>query len=169
MAGTLASYQDANTHLDETKLSFVDEADAADEASEAFEVIAARIGGLWPEYIETWDHNPDPGEEATPSVVRTIASLLMASYRYAKAYSEESLTENDYSARLEKRALALLDGVANGTIVLWDKDYPVTDASTFNSADFWPNDSYTPEYVEFQKELEPELQPKRAFSMDREF
>ena len=170
--GPLASYQDANGHLDEVKISFVDQADATKEADEAYKTIAAKIGGLWPEHIELWDITPDllAGEEEPPQVVNLIASLLMASYRYAKRYSEEELGESDFSARLEKRALGLLDGLVDGSVILWDKDYATgNDANAPVSADVWPNDSYTKAHVAFEKEnalIAPELQEQRAFSMD---
>lgn len=169
----LATFEDANTHLDETKISFVDDADAAPEAREADNIVRSKLGDIFPDQVAHWiDTLPDPVGDAliTPNLVREAASLLMASYRYAKRYSEDELNENDYAARLEKRAMRILEDIRNGTAILWDVDYGLTTEAAYSleQEDFYPNDTYTPESVELDI-ADPRLQPKRSFSMDRRF
>lgn len=168
----LATYEDANGHLDGTKIKFVSDVDAAPESREADRIVRSKLGDIFPDYVNLWDISVVPQEEPAqvPGLVNEAAALLMASYRYASRYSEDDLNENDYAARLEKRALGILQDIRDGKAVLFDVTYGVTteEAYGLESDDFWPNDSYTPEYVETQRTLDPRLQPKRSFAMDRD-
>lgn len=168
----LATYEDANGHLDGTKISFVSDADAEPEAREADRIVKSKLGDIFPDYVALWDISVDPQvePELVPGLVNEAAALLMASYRYANRYSEDELNENDYAARLERRALQILEDIRSGKAVLFDVTYGITTEESYGLErdDFWPNDDYTPEYVENQKTLDPRLQPKRVFSMDRD-
>jgi hypothetical protein len=169
----LASYEEANSHLDGTKIAFESEEDAENEAREADRIVRGALADTFPEQVGYWVHElPEPVLEAliTPELVRLVASLLMASYKYSMHYSEDDLGENDYSARLEKRAMKILKDIQSGDAVLWDVEYgpTIADSYTLEQEDFWPNDTYTEEYVRQQEELqEAGLGPARKFSMDQ--
>jgi hypothetical protein len=137
---TLATYTEANHWLDQNKLKFTDAQDAVPEATNADRYIRAKLADSFTAAIVNgWDESPTGAETATPALVRMIAAMLMASFRYAKKYSEETLDENDYSARLKQDADELLDQIASGELVLFDTTLVQVDI--FAQADFWPNDS----------------------------
>jgi hypothetical protein len=144
---TLASFDDANDHLDGTKLSFTDNNDEnfIAAAAAADPLVKAALYDLYPDHVSLWietvpSPNPDLLEE-TPQLVRLIASLLYASYYYAKAYSEETLGENDYAKRLEERAWGIVTGLVAGTYQLYDALSYQSAVQGLQSLDFWPNDS----------------------------
>jgi hypothetical protein len=149
-----ASYTDANAWLDEEKLAFVSDGDAQKEAASAERVIR---GELTDRYgivvIDDW-------VTTTPELIKTIAALLMASYRYAKVYSEAGLGVSNYATALEQRALELLRGLREGTIDIGDIVGVVpVGALGFERGDFFPDKFYTNEQGD----------PIRAFSMEMEF
>lgn len=172
---SLASYEDANAHLDETKIGFASAADAEDKARSADAIVKAKLGDRFPDYVALWSDtvpNPNPNELiATPALVREAASLLMAAFLYEERYSEETLDDNDYAARLQKRAMFLLDGIADGSLILWDVDYgqDANNTARLEREDFWPNDTYTPELVALERSLGSDLSPRRMFGMDADF
>jgi hypothetical protein len=72
-----------------------------------------------------------PDQTLCPSLVQTAISLLIASWMYAKAYSEVTAEEeNKYAARLEGMAEDLTAGIEGGIISLMDAN-----PSTFIPAD----------------------------------
>jgi hypothetical protein len=129
-----ASYSDANAWVDETKIKFIDDTDAAPEAQNAEKIINASLVPIYgATVVATWS-------TATPTLVNEIAALLMASFRYAKKYSEEGLNPSDYAQRLEDRALSMLAGLQDGSMVL--VDYPnETSLTAFTESDFYPNNT----------------------------
>jgi hypothetical protein len=140
---SLAGFQDANRWLDGTKIKFETIHDADAEATEADSVVKAALAGLYPDHINLWietlpDSNPD-GLEETPDLVRTVASLLMASYRYAKKYSEEILSPSSYALALEAKAMSFLNRLRDGSMSLADESY--ISELQFQSSNFWPNDT----------------------------
>ncbi len=137
----LASFEDANEWLDENKIQFLNEDDARQEANNADNIVRSWLAGNWPEYVNLWAHNAGLADNVTPAVVKEAASLLMASYRYAKRYSEESFAGSDYAQRLERRAVEMLAQLKQGELVLWDKTYGQDIFSTYSiePGDFFPN------------------------------
>jgi hypothetical protein len=137
----LASFTDANAHLDGTKIVFSSDTDALPEATSTDRMVRARLGVLFPTQAPLWDFDPTVPKIATPELVREIASLLMASFRYASKYSEDDQNEQDYAQKLYDRAMGLLDGVIDGTLTLTDVDYDAVDGvGHLSSSDFYPND-----------------------------
>lgn len=130
----LASFEDANGWLDGTKLAFADEDDASDDADNAENIVRAHLSGVYPDGVDTWEASSNN----VPDTIREIASLLMASYKYAKVYSEDVEAESSYAARLESRAMRLLDDLKTGEIVLHDTDE--VSGIAFGKADFHPKD-----------------------------
>lgn len=172
----LATYEDANKHLDETKLSFLSDEDAAPEAEKAETIVRAYLADTFPDYAGLWvyplpDPNPDELLE-TPELVREAASMLMASYRYAKVYSEESMDGNPYALKLEKDAYALLQGIVDGSLVLADVDYGDDASTSFSQDDFWPNNKTTVMNELLEEEFatyNPELASTRMHRMGQRF
>jgi hypothetical protein len=166
----LATYTDANKHLDENKLKFTSENEAEPEAQEADRIVRAKLGDLFPDQVNEWAFNSD--DFPTPEIIKEAASLLMASYRYAKRYSEATLGSNPYADRLEARAMFLLNGILDGSIDLTDVDYDSDNEPGFGQADFWPNNSTTvgaAAYEETVHSLFPETAPSRAFDVGKQF
>lgn len=173
----LASFEDANAHLDGTKISFADEEDALEEATSADREVKAALGDRFPDHVGLWADSPSGDEIDTPELVREAASLLMASKLYEKKYSEESVdSPNVYAQTLRMRAEKLLAAIADGSMILWDVDYGsiVATSNSLEQEDFWPNDTYTREKIKFEQDLlnDPDsrdLQPTHAFGMDQRF
>lgn len=131
----LASFDDANQWLDNNKLKFVDDGDAEPEANNAENIIKGILFAEFSDLVPLWTT-----PETTPVMVREIASLLMAAYRYARKYSEQTPKTSSYAAWLEDKAMLLLTGIADGTIKLVDVS-PLPVGSAFQQDDFWPNDT----------------------------
>jgi hypothetical protein len=77
----------------------------------------------------------------TPSLIQKVESLLLASWYYAKAYSEVTAdTENRYASRLEQMAEDLLSAIEAGMVDLLDAD-PAT-FTPANNPNFLPSESF---------------------------
>lgn len=81
----------------------------------------------------------DPGY--VPELIRAIAGRFIAAFWYRERYSEDSLDDPQYAQTKYNEAMALLNQIISGAIILWDvAEDPETDNS-LTSADFWPNDT----------------------------
>lgn len=167
---TLAAYTDANAWIDEDKIRFENDPDALPESTQADAVVKAALIDLYPDHVSLWDVNPTGGQEATPALVKTIASLLMASYRYAKKYSEESTQESGFALYLANMANGLLADLREGRKSLADVP-AVTNTLLLQQGDFWPNNLTTvSEDDNFHRTLGFQVgDPDRAFTMDKDF
>jgi hypothetical protein len=170
----LATFEDANAHFDEDKIKFVDAADAVPQQKSADIVVRGRLGDVFPDYVELWVASgaTPPTSQPTPELVREAASLLMASYKYKKEYSIEGTTLPVYAIDLERRAFELLDGIAEGSLVLTDADYIVeSNIGELDRDDFWPNKNTTLEDAMYDALYEdyPGLRSARAFSTGQLF
>lgn len=150
--GYLASAEDANRSLDQSKLAFDDDTDAEPEAIQADAIVRASLSDIYPANAHRWGN-----EDAVPAVVNVIAAMLMASLRYSKVYSEEALSENDHSARLWERAMKLITDLREGNIEIGDVE--VVKGLAFGRDDFWPNDLT----------VDKRGNPLRAFTLEKEF
>lgn len=171
---SLASHEDANAWLDGVKLSFPSQAAAASIADNADNVVKSYLASTYPAYVNTWDVAPGAGQEATPQVVREAAAMLMAAYYYALKYSEETLDDNDYAAKTERRAIKLLENIRDGLVSLWDKSYGLDVSNQLNLAedDFYPDDKAVVEkdiYDAHDESVRTEFVPDRKFSMSDPF
>lgn len=155
---SLASFEDAREWLDKYKITFETADDAVAESAHADAIVRAYLAGTFPDHVGLWDKEPTGNQEATPEIIVQIAAMLMASYRYAKVYSEESLSHNSYAFQLEQRAMKLLSDVSNGLIDLADENY--ASSAAFAESDFWPNDKTVKEGTN---------EPLRAFNMEQTF
>lgn len=135
---TLATFADANVHLDGKKIEFLNAEDAAGEATAADRWIRGRLSDIFTAAtVSAWDSSGTPA--ATPEIVREAAALLMAHYRYARTYSEETQAPNSYAARLYNQAMEIVTGLTDGTLAL--VDYP-TVVSVVDQPSFFPDDQY---------------------------
>lgn len=139
----LASYEEANDHLDGSKVSFASDVDAAPEAREADAIVIASLADIYPDHVSLWvyDASPTPPEITTPELVRQAASLLMAGYRYNKIYSEEVVETSGFADSLISRAMEILTGIRDGTLTLTDVDYDPSGFVELTQASYWPNDT----------------------------
>jgi hypothetical protein len=153
---SLATFEDANAWLDETKIKFANAADATSLATQADRKVKGSLADLYPDNVGQWDASGNP--EPTPAVVRFAASLFMAAWLYQKKYSEETGTDSEFAARLEDRAKGVLTDLREGTIDLDDVDY--VSSLSFAQDDFWPNDTTVYEGTDL---------PIKAFTSDMEF
>jgi hypothetical protein len=157
---SLATFEDANVHLDGKKIEFLNEEDATGEALATDRYIRGILGSAFGnEIVIDWDSDPSGGQSATPELVRQAAAFLMAHYRYSKIYSEEALAQNGYAMYLKTQADAILMGLVDGTLEL--VDVPGGSGTTdVSQPSFFPDDSYV--------DLDT-LEPIRMFSVEQEF
>lgn len=74
--------------------------------------------------------------DSTPGQIRAIGGRLGAALIYRVRYSEDSLNDPEFAQVKYDQAMAMLMGVANGTIILDDVD----DVGTqFDNSYFFPN------------------------------
>lgn len=118
----------AQAWFDKTKLNI----DSLDEhlLPEIETEVLARLGAAFD--TSTWIDEP-----TTPRLVKTIISKLYAAYFYHRQYSEDTLDENTYAAKLEENAELLITGLIDGTI---DLPEVVTSEPTGQPA-FYPDDA----------------------------
>ena len=124
----IVTEQELQAWLEETKLDVpsVDEQLDATARDEVFGALSA-----------VYDVTGWVSTETTPSLVRRIMAMLIASYLYRRQYSEDSDENPGYAVWLEGKAHALLVGVIDGSIDLTDVDEIPASASV---PTFWPND-----------------------------
>lgn len=80
-------------------------------------------------------------DETTPSLVRSIISMLMGAWIINRAAGEASNETDSYGLHLESSALTLLGGLTDGSITL--DDAPGAASSATGSPAFWPTDLAT--------------------------
>lgn len=139
MAEILASLDDINLHLPEDKAVMESGQDDPYQVSVTRIVRGALSGVYTPVTLNSWD---SPGD--TPGYVREIAGRLIAAIWYAKLYSEDIVDLSEYAQFKYNEAMAMLERVRLGEVVLIDEDDPASPQGSLTSDDFWPNDSTTP-------------------------
>lgn len=130
----LATFTDANQWLDQVKVKFVDDTDAIPEADNAENIVKAKLYDTFPTLVPLW---VDPA--STPKIVREIASMLMAAFRYGRKYSQQTARRSSYAVQLETRANELIDQLVAGTVQLIDVS-PIPVGAAVGSSYFYPND-----------------------------
>jgi len=156
---SLATFEDANVHLDGKKIEFLNEEDATGEALATDRYIRGILGSAFGnDVVVDWDSSPSGGQVDTPELVRQAAAFLMAHYRYSKIYSEEALAQNSYAMYLKTQADMILSGLVDGTLEL--VDVPEDGTADVSQPSFFPDDAYV--------DLDT-LEPIRMFSVEQEF
>jgi len=132
MGSSYTLLQQTQPWLDPNKLTITTLDPAMVETSR--DIIYARVSASYPTTGWTTQAN-------TPSLIQKVQSMILASWYYAKAYSEVTAdTENKYAMRLEQMAEDLLSAIEAGMVDLLDAD-----PSTFvpaNNPNFLPSDSF---------------------------
>ena len=137
---SLASFEDANNHLDKNKVMFQNDSDARDIATATDRYIRGCLTDVYgADVVTLWDVDPTAPQTNTPELIREVTGMLMASKLYAEKYAEETQSNNTYGYRLQKEAEGLLDQLRAGTLTLVEVD--VVSGISFGEDDFWPNDT----------------------------
>lgn len=115
---SLATFSDANVHLDGKKIEFLNEEDAAADAIAADRLVKGYLFDAFGADVNQWDATGVPAN--TPGIVREAAAFLMAHFKYARTYSEETQSANSYARWLRREAQDILNGLADGSLELAD-------------------------------------------------
>jgi hypothetical protein len=136
------TYQDANEHLDDGKLSFASDIEALPYMTQATRVIQMYLyGRVSPAVMNLWDITP---AITVPDAIRQIAGLLAAGSYYAAKYSGEAEEVTPYGQMLWNRGIAELNGIINGTLVipeLVDLGESPDNTGHLEDGMFYPDDS----------------------------
>lgn len=128
---------DVQIHLPIDKLLLEEIPDDKAQAVEYGErIVRGYLAGvLEPATIAAW-----VSPATTPSQIRLVTGLFTAAKIYRLRYSEDSLDDPEYAQVLYNEAMAMINGIIAGTIILDDVD-DVT--SGFDNTWFTPNDAST--------------------------
>lgn len=140
MAASLyATLSDVRTHLPDDKTQIQDGEDDLLQI-DAKRLIDARLAGtLTTEVMALWIT-----PTATPPIIREIAGKLIAAKYYATLVSEDEPDGSAFAQNLYNEAIATINDIRNGTLVVLDADGNELDNTGLVEASFWPNDSTTP-------------------------
>jgi hypothetical protein len=86
----------------------------------------------------TYDTTTWTDYTTTPTLVRKVIAMYVASWTYSRQYSEAvSMSQNDYALWLERKADQMLDGILTGGYTL---EVEATGGNP-GSPGYWPNDT----------------------------
>lgn len=136
---SLATLNDINTHLEETRLKATD-AEVELLQLDALRVVKGMLSNTyspatlagWTDPSETDPNDPD----YVPEIIRAIAGRFIAAKYYARKTSIEQVEVPDYAQWLYDAAMADLNAIIAGTLVLIDVDEVVDTGSTITDANF---------------------------------
>lgn len=132
----LASLDDINAHLDGSVIG------ADSNNTELVQISVARvIRGYLARIVNQVTLMSWSTPELTPDIIREIAGMLIASQLYFNEASRSvtSIDDNNLAQRLYDRAMLMLQGIVDGSIVLPIVPAPVT-TGTMTIDDFFPID-----------------------------
>jgi len=155
---SLATFTDANAHLDEDKVKFHTVHEAEPIATSVDRTLRGTLAGIYGDQASNWDANPTGGQVATPELIREIASMYMAADLYDKKYAIDADVTSTHATRLRRRADELIQQLREGTLTLVEAG--ITSGIDWSEDDFWPNSKTV---------VEDTTQPDRKFFMDMEF
>jgi hypothetical protein len=97
-----------------------------------------------------------------PRLIKAIAGRFIAAFYYRERLSEDSLDDPQYAQLKYNEAMALLNGIIAGNIVLDDVTEPAESQNSFTAADFYPNNDTDPMFSVDDKlfDLDFRLGPK---------
>jgi hypothetical protein len=130
-----ASLDDVNMHLPTDKLE-MEEPELDLFGLDADRIIRGYLAGVVPGItLAAWT-----SPESTPELIRAIAGRFIAAFWYRERYSEDSLEDPAYAQTKYNEAMALLQGVISGSIIL--VEVPDIGIGThFSADDFYPNNT----------------------------
>lgn len=140
----LATLDDVNQHLPTDKIS-VEEGDELDQYQLDVErIIKGALSNTYePTTLAGWS---DPTVSPThakyvPGLIRSIAGRFIASFFYAKRFSEETTEVAPYAQKLYDEAWDLLRKIISGDVVLYDETDEVAETGArLTDDDFFPRD-----------------------------
>lgn len=130
----LASLDDVNMHLPTDKLE-IEQPELDLFGLDADRIVRGYLAGVIPATTLALWASPD----ATPELIRAIAGRFIAAFYYRERYSEDSLDDPIYAQTKYNEAMALLQGIIDGSITLVDLDEPITTTDRFTADNFYPN------------------------------
>ena len=155
---SLATLDDVNNHLPIDKLEMVAGDDFNQYLLDVERIIKGALSTTYsPTTLAGWS---DPTVSPThakyvPGMIRSIAGRFIASFYYAKRFSEESTEVAPYAQKLYDDALGLLNKIVSGEISLYDEtDEASPMGQHLEDDDFFPNDP---------------IQTPPVFAMDKQF
>jgi hypothetical protein len=138
MAELLASVRDVNAYLEDQVVK------ADDTNTELLQISVSRIvkgylSGVVPSTTLALWTEPD----AVPDIIREAAAMLIASQLFfdKTILTTVEVDQRHYAQLLYDRAMAILQGVVDGTIVLSGDDTATEPVGAMSSLDFFPIDS----------------------------
>jgi hypothetical protein len=136
MSEILASVEDVNAYLDEAVVK------ADDTNTELLQISVARIvRGYLAGVVDNLTLASWSTPEDTPDIIRECASMLIASQLFfdKTILSTVEVDQRHYAQLLYDRAMAILQGLVDGTIVL-EGGGAVEPVGAMSSLDFFPID-----------------------------
>ena len=136
-----ASTDDVAVHIDPDVLALPDEVDFAKENQDVARLIRSYlyVTHVPNTVIDAW-----LTPETTPELIRSIAGMLVAAKVYGRQTSSNAEEVDPYALRLYNQAMAMLQGVIDGRLVLPElvgAGVVVTGTSHITEDNFYPNDS----------------------------
>lgn len=129
-----ASLDDVNRYLPTDKLE-MSSPELALFGLDADRIIRGYMAGIFaPTTIALWT-----SPETTPELLRSIAGRLIAALWYKERYSEDSLEVPAYAQDLYNEAIAIINGIVSGSIILSDVVEVASTGERFTTDDFFPN------------------------------
>lgn len=140
-----ASTQDANTHLDETKIALIDGTTVDIPYQDSAErIIRGYLAGhVEPIEIASWN---TPAH--TPELVREVAGRLVAAFYYRKFYSEDVNEVSPYAQALYDEAIMMLNKIISGELTIVNLDNDLVDleaGSSLTQDHFYPTEEQADE------------------------
>ena len=138
MPRLLADLPDINVWLSDHKVD-AEDSNTANFQVEASRIIKSKVSKVFtPVILFGWD-----SPENTPGIIRTIAGELIAAYLYRELYAEDVTDVPEYAQTLYNEALALLQQIQDGTLIVLDEnDVPIATSLLESNPDgFFPNES----------------------------
>lgn len=141
----LASLDDVNKFLDESKVLVTDADEEFDQESAERIIRGYLAGHIEPVELASWK-----SPNKTPEIVRDIAGRLVAAFRYRKLYSEDVNEVSPYAQNLYNEAIDMLKKVVNGELALVDvttnEVVDVLEGASFTRGMFYPDKDTTPKF-----------------------
>lgn len=130
-----ASLTDANTHLPADKAQILD-AELPNLGIDADRLIRARLAGI----VDTATIALWVSPATTPEIVRKVSGLLIAAKFYSTLVAEDEADGSAFAQDLYNQAIAILDGIRDGSIAVIGVDSVEIDTNTIEGS-FWPNNT----------------------------
>lgn len=135
-----ASTDDVSVHIDPDVLAMPNPEDFAKENQDVARLIRSYlyVTHVPNTVIDSW---LDPA--TTPELIRSIAGMLIAAKVYGRQTSSNAEEVDPYAVRLYNQAMAMLNGVIDGRLVLPElvgAGVAVTGTTHITQDNFYPND-----------------------------